>query len=262
MKHPETSPSSPAFTRIELAVVLAVLALLAALALPSLATSRNRSEQITCLNNLRQIGLALRVWGNDHNDQVPWRTPWCEGGLMMGSLASPTCGSDYPPQSGGGTPINWGAWINNPFIHWMWISNDLAQPRVLACPSDDAARVARDWSTSPAGGFLNANFRNNAVSYFIGLDVNFRPDLTRMVVAGDRNMNSNAYPVRCSAGVSLAAAVTAYPLTIRWVDAIHRDSGNLLLLDGSAYPATTPMLREVMHILDDNGQLHFLYPLR
>ena len=69
------SPSEKAFTRLELVVVLAVLSLLAAVTWPALAVSAGRSERVTCINNLRQIGRAFQMWGNDHGGQRPWRVP-------------------------------------------------------------------------------------------------------------------------------------------------------------------------------------------
>ena len=65
------STSRPnAFTRAELLVVVAVFALLALIVLPALANNRPRSHRVMCANNLRQIGLAMQLWGSDHNDLV------------------------------------------------------------------------------------------------------------------------------------------------------------------------------------------------
>ena len=72
--HHQTTESRPrrsfaeAFTLIELLVVIAIIAILAAILLPALSRAKSRAQSISCMNNIKQLGLCLHLYVCDNND--------------------------------------------------------------------------------------------------------------------------------------------------------------------------------------------------
>jgi prepilin-type N-terminal cleavage/methylation domain-containing protein len=63
--------SRRAFTLIELLVVIAIIAILAAMLLPVLSAAKKRAAQAACINNLKQLGLGMKMYVDDNSDTFP-----------------------------------------------------------------------------------------------------------------------------------------------------------------------------------------------
>ncbi|MCI0746331.1 MAG: type II secretion system GspH family protein [Verrucomicrobia subdivision 3 bacterium] len=213
---------STAFTCLELLACVTCFALVLAVLAPVLTRYASRSDRVACLSNLRQIGVAYSHFGLEHGDLPPWRISTRDGGNL-----------DYLPSSLPGLSSK-----HVSYVQFSILSNSLDTPRYLADPGDVPwpwrLNPAEFWSTNAQGGLYHFNYRNRSISYFIGVDGNFR--FPRAILAGDRNLSTEGPASTCSSGISPASTVHTSPSgsSSRWTNDVHGLSGNLLFYDGSA----------------------------
>ena len=164
MKPRRSNQSNQAMTLTEVLVVTVVLAVLVAVLLPAFITDNPRDPRyfrINCVNNLKQVGLAFRMWSGDNKDKFPMEIPIASGGTM--ELAA-----------------------NGDVVATFQImSNELSTPKILFCPADTNHVLAKNFG---------ANFTTKNISYFIGLDAN--TNRSQAFISGDDNFAVGGVPVK------------------------------------------------------------------
>ena len=208
-----------AFTLIELLVVIAIIAILAAMLLPALAAAKRKAQKINCVNNLKQVGLAFRIWEGDNGDKYPMALSSAQGGASeyIGNAANT-----------GHTAPNLQPY-NEPAV-FMTMSNELSTPKVIYCPADSVRTLQQNSSFS---ALVVGN-----VSYFVFGDAS--DAYPQMIISGDRNIgtSSQGAPAVSSFTANACSTWTSSSWWAWTANEIHLKTGNLGLTDGSVQTTT------------------------
>jgi competence protein ComGC len=212
---------SEAFTLVELIGVIVVVLFLALVFLPARSNHRTPYFRTKCINNLKQIGLAYRIWSNDHGDRFPALQSMANGGwreVLTNADQGFLCWTNY-----------------------AIMSNELGNyPKILVCPADE--RVP------------GTNFAANInVSYFVG--VSSDDNQPQSLLGGDRNLGLGSKPdpdygfsPKNGRGNDVAIQTNSRVGPVCWSSKMHSpmhsgDAGNILLGDGSAQMVSTLSFR-------------------
>jgi prepilin-type N-terminal cleavage/methylation domain-containing protein len=259
-----------AFTLIELLVVIAIIAILAALLLPALAAAKKKAQRIQCVNDLKQVCVAFRLWAGDNQELYPMSISMNSGGakeaIGLGAINN-TQPQNYQPPN----------FVLGVFSMFLVMSNELNTPKILFCPSEyDNTRsqattfLGTQTGTIPSGTVFFLKDRN--LSYFIGVDAD--DNNPQMFLTGDHNMGyliNGTEPTTQIFGDGLGGNfcpslgtnfdqppnVRAQNTWVSWGDNGHTKLGNVAFTDSHVETLNRSSLQEALRGTGDTDHQEF-----
>jgi prepilin-type N-terminal cleavage/methylation domain-containing protein/prepilin-type processing-associated H-X9-DG protein len=244
-----------AFTLTELAVGIALIAILAAMLLPALAQDKGRQSRINCADNHKRIGVAFKVWANDHGDRYPMLVDSANGGPCH--------------QTAFGVAPYGGQYM---FEVFGVMSNALGTPRVMACPTDERSphtnfAMSAGMSVPAPSTGPSSYFNNYEISYALAKDATEANP--RMPLTTDRNIYGSATITVLPSQVTQNAGYgngpgSAYVMGTNftpaatapaWTQKMHQSQGNVGMVDGSVQQLTSARLRDQLKSSGDTASV-------
>jgi prepilin-type N-terminal cleavage/methylation domain-containing protein len=248
-----------AFTLIELLVVIAIIAILAALLLPALAAAKRKAQRISCVNDLKQVGISFRLWEGDNQDRYPMSVSTVKNGALENVYSSLST-----------APGNY-----NECSIFTVMSNEVNTPKILFCPADNGVwdggsggggsgggsgavprAYATNWVTFDPTIVSGQAFTFQYLSYFVCGDA--FESYPQMILDGDRNIGTigtaNTPAVTTNSTVKSANQWTGDSSKSWAWDSVslHLKNGNLGLADGSVQQVTIAGLQQALTAATNN----------
>lgn len=195
MKAPRQYGNPVGFSLVEMLTVIAIIGIVAAMLLTVLSRAETRAKRVSCINNLREMGIAFHEFSDDHDSKYPMQVPISEGGSQ-----------EYLEQAETLTGNFYFA-----YRFFQTLSNFLINPQLLICPNDNRY---------PTNRF--ELLRNDNLSYFSTAFA--RVGDANGLLAGDRNLTNDLNTPQ-----SRLLFTPVKPL--HWTAEMHQFRGNVLFAD-------------------------------